>query len=209
MKLVKELINRFRFHIIRCLSLIEIRRGENYCKSAVYITFDDGPDVGITESVLDLLRNKNIRATFFCCGVNCEKNPKLVDEIYKAGHKLANHTYSHINGFRYSTDFYRSDVERCEQYLDTYIFRPPWGALSFRQYLLLRKKWRVVYWDVSSGDTSLDFDLTKQLEILKRKTKPGSIVLFHFSNEHAANTLKILPLYLDYIISKRFLTRTL
>ena len=67
-------------------------------RSSVYLTFDDGPTPGITEWILKTLAGYGVRATFFCLGKNVEQHPDLYRAIADAGHKVGNHSYSHIKG---------------------------------------------------------------------------------------------------------------
>ena len=195
-----SIINKIRFHIIRKHSLNLLKSRPGFDKDAVYLTFDDGPEPCITEFILDELKKHEIKATFFCCGNNCVKNAKLLERIKEEGHSIANHTDSHINGYTTPFSTYIKDVERCESYIKTQTFRPPWGALTFKLYNKLRKNYRIVYWDIVSGDTEMEnFNLNKAITNLKQNTKCGRIVLFHFCSKHEKETKQILPLYLEHI----------
>ena len=119
--------------------------------------------------------------------------------IQYEGHSIANHTYSHINGFDTSTSLYMENVKRCESYLNTYTFRPPWGALTLRLYSKLRKQYRIIYWDITSGDTEKINNLELRMNKLIKHTKAGSIVLFHFCKKHEHETKLLLPTYLKFI----------
>src|SRR3954467_11978394 len=63
----------------------------------VAITFDDGPDPKWTPKILDVLKERGLKATFFVIGKNCEDYPGLVERIVREGHEIGNHTYSHRN----------------------------------------------------------------------------------------------------------------
>lgn len=60
-----------------------------------YLTFDDGPSVPYTSQILEILKKEEIKATFFVCGKNVERNPDLLKNIVKEGHSIGNHSYSH------------------------------------------------------------------------------------------------------------------
>ena len=64
-------------------------------KPSIAITFDDGPSSRYTGRLLDGLKERNVKASFFLIGENAEENPVLVERIYKEGHLIGNHTYSH------------------------------------------------------------------------------------------------------------------
>ena len=70
-----NIINKIRFRLIRRHSLKRLKSKIDFDKEAIYLTFDDGPEPGITEFVLDELKKYNAKATFFCCGENCAKHP--------------------------------------------------------------------------------------------------------------------------------------
>ena len=69
---------------------------------AVYLTFDDGPIPEATPFILKTLAEFNIKATFFMVGDNVRKYPDLYRQVVEAGHRIGNHTYHHIGGFRHS-----------------------------------------------------------------------------------------------------------
>lgn len=205
-----SLINKFRFHIIKKLSLKKLRSAPDFDKEAIYLTFDDGPEEGITEFIIDELGKYNIKGTFFCCGENCRKNPDLLVRIKAEGHSIANHTNSHINGYKTPVFTYINNVDECEKCLNTKTFRPPWGALTLKLYNKLRKTYRIVYWDVISGDTEMEnFKFDDAYNNLISKTKSGSIVLFHFCKKHEKETMQILPAFLQYIKDNNIKTKTL
>lgn len=190
----------------KCLHLLEVRRVKTK-ERVIYLTFDDGPEEGITEFVLQELKKYRYKATFFCKGVNAEIYKELFERIIQEGHAIGNHTYNHINGLNSTTYDYLSDIERANTILKTYLFRPPWGAIKFSQFLRLRKKYRIVYWSLVSGDTLLDrFNLDSNIERMKSKTKAGDVVLFHCCKRHETETKQILPLYLEWLNDQGYKT---
>lgn len=205
-----NIINSLRFHIIRLLSLRKLKGNKQYDKNAIYLTFDDGPEPGITEFVLDELKKHNAKAIFFCKGENCVNHPELYKRIIEEGHAVANHTFSHINGLETNDVEYIDDVEKCEQITRRHLFRPPWGKLTFKQYRELKKSYEIVLWDNVSGDTELDkFNFEKSFQSLKINTRKGDIILFHFCKKHEKETKQILPAYLDWINEQGITTKTL
>ena len=72
----------------------------------VYLTFDDGPIPVITPWVLDQLKNYNAKATFFCIGDNIKKHPKILNEILNNNHRIGNHTFNHLQGWKTTTKKY-------------------------------------------------------------------------------------------------------
>lgn len=195
--------------INKILHIAEIRRIKTNEK-IVYLTFDDGPEEGITEFVLCQLAKYDFKATFFCKGINAEKHKEMLNRIIKEGHSVGNHTYNHIKGFDYRTNQYWNDVELADMILKTPLFRPPWGALTLLQFIKLRRKYKIVYWSLVSGDTLLDkFELKQNIERLKNCTRPGDIILFHCCKRHENETKQILPLYLHWLAEQGYKTELL
>ena len=175
-------------------------------KKVVYLTFDDGPDEGITEFVLNELKKYNAKATFFCMGACAEKYPDLLNRILDEGHTIGNHTYSHTHGFQVKTREYIENVDLANRILKARLFRPPFGALKCGQFVHLFFKYRIVYWSLISGDSNLEnFDYQKSMERLK-KTKVGDIVLFHFCKLHQNETSVLLPSYLQWLKDNGFVS---
>lgn len=83
-----------------------------------YLTFDDGPSANVTPQILDILKEKKVRATFFVIGQNAESYPALIKRTYNEGHALANHSYSHDYDKLYSsTDSFIQEMEETEKVL--------------------------------------------------------------------------------------------
>ena len=168
----------------------------------VYLTFDDGPIPEATPWVLDLLKSKNIKATFFCVGENVEKYPEIYQRILSEGHSVGNHTYNHLNGWKINGNQYSENVVKASKVIDSLLFRPPYGKLTPRLIKELKKKYDVVMWDVLSGD--FDTSLTPEdcLNNVKENAKEGSIIVFHDSIK-AIDTLKfVLPEVISFFEEK-------
>jgi peptidoglycan/xylan/chitin deacetylase (PgdA/CDA1 family) len=168
-------------------------------QKGMYLTFDDGPEPGITEFVLDQLAAHRAKATFFCCGHNIDAHRSLYDRILNEGHAVGNHTYSHLDGLQTAPRGYVADVMRCDQAMShPVLFRPPWGMMNFRELLALRQK-RIVLWDVESGDVRPDYILSDSIRAIDSHLADNNcIVLFHFSKEHEERTRVLLPAILSH-----------
>ena len=198
-------LRKLRSALIYYLSMLQLKAKGRLQENAIYLTFDDGPEPGITEFVLDELAKHKDKATFFCAGKNIEKYPELLRRILAEGHSIGSHTYSHINAHRVSCEQYLDDVKRFDEQIDTPLFRPPWGTMTLRTFFSLRKTKDIVLWHLSSNDFALEkFKLSHSLEHLKKGTKKGVIVLFHFCHRHEKETRQILPLYLDWLESQKY-----
>ena len=124
-------------------------------RETVYLTFDDGPTPGVTEWVLKTLAGYGVRATFFCLGKNVEQHPELYRAIREAGHRVGNHSYSHIKGWGMPTEQYVEDVDLAGQLIESDLFRPPYGRIRRRQAEVLSARYRLVMGNVVSQDYSL------------------------------------------------------
>lgn len=180
--------------------------------NAVYLTFDDGPHTRITPYVLDQLEKYNAKASFFCIGNNVKNNPGIYIDIINKGHTVGNHTYSHLNGWFTKTETYIRNIRRASVYIDSTIFRPPYGKIKRGQANRLLHKnlsWKVYMWDVLSGDFDLDITPEKCLENVINNIEPGSIIVFHDSEKAWERMSYALPKVLEYCKEKNWQMKAL
>jgi peptidoglycan/xylan/chitin deacetylase (PgdA/CDA1 family) len=131
-------------------------------KKKVWLTFDDGPTEEVTPFILDILKEENIKATFFLIGENIEQYPHLLKQIIKNGHRIGNHSYSHQNGWLCKTHTYLNDIHKCQKLMpENTLFRPPYGKISPLQIKELRKSYKIILWDVLSWDFSQNITTKK------------------------------------------------
>lgn len=172
----------------------------------VYVTFDDGPIPVVTEWVLDCLKSENVKAHFFCVGENITKHPAIFNRVLEDQHIVGNHTYNHINGWESDTDSYFDSVVKTEQiikkggYKTQKLFRPPYGKISFKQSFLLRKKdFKIVMWDVLSADFDTKITANQCLKNVIDNTSNGSIVVFHDNIKSFEKLQYVLPRYIHFL----------
>ena len=165
----------------------------------VCLTFDDGPVEGVTSQVLDILDKYSVKATFFCVGDNVRQSPDLFSEIKSRGHSVGNHTMHHIKGFEHSIEGYVRDVEEANVSIKSRLFRPPYGRIRFSQLLRIKKNYRVIMWDVITRDYNQNLSPEKCLQVVKKHTKSGSIIVFHDSVKAAKNMLYALPKAIEWL----------
>ena len=170
----------------------------------IYLTFDDGPVPEITPAVLAILEQYNWKATFFCVGENVSKHPDIYNEILQQGHKTGNHTYNHLKGFSCNSADYLLNVQKAAQFIDSDLFRPPHGQISAKQIKLLKNDYQLVMWDVITHDYNQKLSPEQVLSNITNNIRSGSIIVFHDSVKAADNMLKVLPLALDFWISKGY-----
>lgn len=188
--------------------LARVFPGATWCipnsNQEVYLTFDDGPVPGVTDWVLDELRSRGVRATFFCLGRNAERYPELLARIVQEGHAVGNHTYSHLRGFEVGRKTYYDDVALANELLHTDLFRPPYGRITIRQAQLIALRFRLVLWSVLSMDYSKRMAPADCLAIVQHCTRSGDIVVFHDSWRAERNLRYALPRALDYLLAAGF-----
>jgi len=170
----------------------------------IWLTFDDGPVPEVTPVILDILSERNVKATFFCVGHNVAKHPEVFDKVQNAGHAIGNHTYHHLNGWKTPPAAYYEDVVRCDELFQTKLFRPPHGRFTPSQYYLLREKYLFVMWSLLAKDYHRRVSPEKCLDITIKNTRPGSIVVFHDSIKASEKVLYALPRFLDHFLEKGY-----
>jgi len=151
----------------------------------IYITFDDGPCPDSTEFILTCLREYRARATFFCLGKNVRDYPGLYRKIIDDGHSVGNHTFSHKNCWKTTNKAYIDDIVDAGKYIDSRLFRPPYGKLTRFISKALREElgFSVIMWDVLSADFDTSISAEKCYDNVVKNVRPGSIIVFHDSKK--------------------------
>ena len=171
---------------------------------AIALTFDDGPSPNTTPQILAILKEKNIKATFFLIGQNLKNFPQIGQQLVANGHALGNHTWHHWH--RQVTKWtIASEIEDTAALIyettgvKTSLFRPPNGFLynGLADYARKRKD-VVVLWSIKSGDwrrhgVSVEQLINKVVET----AKPGAIVLMHDGGGERSRTVQALPKIID------------
>lgn len=173
-------------------------------EKVLHLTFDDGPIPEVTPWVLDQLAQYRAKATFFCVGDNVRKHPDVLDMVRTAGHALGNHTYHHLNGWLTDNMKYFLNVRRCAQTLHSSLFRPPYGRMKPRQGEFLQRHYRIVMWDVLSGDFDPDISAEQCLENVLENARQGSIVVFHDSLKAFEKLQFVLPKVLSHFAEQGY-----
>jgi len=151
----------------------------------LYLSFDDGPHSEATPFVLGQLSNFDAKASFFCIGKNVQLHPEIYDAVLAAGHVVGNHTQNHMNGWKNNTENYIVDIQEATKVINSNLFRPPYGRISFSQIKALRLHpalpQQIVMWDVLSGDFDTTITGEQSAQNVIQHAGPGSIVVFHDS----------------------------
>lgn len=179
----------------------------------IYLSFDDGPTPEVTPWVLDILRQHDVKATFFCIGNNIEQHPELFAKITDEGHAIGNHTFNHINGWRSKNDVYFENVNATEKaiskrypdFVSAKLFRPPYGKIKRSQAAYMKKAgYKIIMWDVLSADFDTGITPEKCLQNVVSNTREGSIIIFHDSLKAYPRLKYALPKAIEYLKEKNF-----
>lgn len=170
----------------------------------LFLTFDDGPIPEVTPWVLDELQKYDAKATFFCVGENVRKYPEVFNMVVDQGHSVGNHTYNHVSGWAKDNIPYFHNVRNCTQLVNSDLFRPPYGRMKPRQAQFLLRHYRIVMWDVLSGDFDKDLAKEQCYDNVVQNAKAGSIVVFHDSIKANEKLRYTLPRVLKYFSSQGY-----
>jgi peptidoglycan/xylan/chitin deacetylase (PgdA/CDA1 family) len=178
----------------------------------VALTFDDGPTPEVTRKVLDVLRAKGVRATFFFVGRQVETNPDLARLVRNEGHVIGNHTYSHPLLFCFLTpgqlrrELTRGqDAIRQATGVTPRLFRSPVGLRHpLLASALVRMGLDFVLWSVRTYDTRSPGVESLRQRILDH-VHPGAIVLLHDRRGRGASAmLEALPDVIDQLRARGY-----
>jgi peptidoglycan/xylan/chitin deacetylase (PgdA/CDA1 family) len=177
----------------------------------VYLSFDDGPHPVITPFVLDLLREFDAKASFFCIGNNVKTYPGIYQRIIAEGHAVGNHSFLHRNGWKTSTVDYINDIKEARQHISSSLFRPPYGRVSFGQLRKIKNELELkpVMWSLLSGDFDTSINGEQCAENVLKNFKPGDIIVFHDSEKAFDRLRYALPLVLEAIRARGWVTEKL
>ncbi|MBQ7325803.1 MAG: polysaccharide deacetylase family protein [Clostridia bacterium] len=166
-------------------STVPLSAKESGKTKRIALTFDDGPSAGYTAEILDILREYDVKATFFVIGKNVEAHPDLLRRTVSEGHEIGNHTYSHphlktIDEAKLSEEVVRSATLLQEVAgIRTSLFRPPEGIITPAVTAAAEKGgYRTVLWSIDTMDWALN-PAPKIVQTIKREASDGDIVLFH------------------------------
>ncbi len=194
----------------------EADRTDDKGYKTAYLTFDDGLDSKVTPQVLDILKQYDIKATFFILGNSVSKHKDILNRIIEEGHNIGNHTYTHKKEIIYT------DVIKFSEELDrttkaiydavgikTKLFRPPYGApyIRSKEYKDALSDYKVVLWNVDSMDSRIKGIKSSEIVAAVKsqlKNKNNAIILFH-STSAREETAKALPEVIQYLIDNGFI----
>jgi len=176
-------------------------------EKVIALTFDDGPD-DKTENIFNVLRKNDVKATFFCIGHKIETRQDILRKIDKEGHAIGNHSFSHSYFFDLkNTNQFVKDLEMASQKIETAIgkkpllFRPPYRVTTPGLARAVKKlNYTVMSWNIRSLDTQIK-DKQQLVERIKKRIRPGSILLMH---DTIRGTETVLQEVLDYLKTNNY-----
>jgi peptidoglycan/xylan/chitin deacetylase (PgdA/CDA1 family) len=174
----------------------------------VAITFDDGPSATQTPRLLKMLKERGIKATFFCCGQCVAQSPEIAKQIVTEGHEIANHSWSHPLLTKMSEEAVRDQIDRTHNVIKQTtgvtptLMRPPYGGFTVKQRAWANAVWnyKIILWDVDSLDWK-HRSPAKTESIIMAEAKKGSIILCHDIHK---TTVDAMPATLDALRAKGF-----
>jgi len=174
----------------------------------IAITFDDGPSATQTPRLLKMLKERNIKATFFCLGECVAHNPEIAKQIVEEGHEIANHSWNHPQLSKMSEAAVKDQLDRAHNVIKQTtgvtptLMRPPYGAFTATQRTWAHAVWnyKCILWDVDSLDWKHRTP-AKTESIIMKETKNGSIILCHDIHK---TTVDAMPATLDALRAKGF-----
>jgi len=174
----------------------------------IALTFDDGPHPTNTPKLLDMLKKRNIKATFFVVGPNARRYPGIMKRMVAEGHEIGNHTMTHGNLQKMSNSQIRTELDGCRDAIIAScgvaprVMRAPYGALSSSQKLFIKNTWGYpnIHWSVDPEDWKRPGPSVVASRITSR-TQAGGIVLVH---DIHAPSIVAMPQALDGLLRKGF-----
>lgn len=155
-------------------------------RRVVYLTFDDGPNPDLTESIVETLERFDARASFFVLGSNAKRHPSLVRLLVDGGHTVGNHTFSHADAWRADAadvvreleDGTRAIEDAAGQGLEW--MRPPYGHFTrgMRDWCHLRGQ-TMTMWDLGTGDFLERVSAAHVTRHVDAYVRPGSVIVLH------------------------------
>jgi peptidoglycan-N-acetylglucosamine deacetylase len=190
------------------IAKIDFIRNGSRVSNRIALTFDDGPNPGITELILDVLKERNLCATFFMIGNRIASASNLAQRVLAEGHDIGNHSFTHRKLTLLPEAEAKQEIQKTQEIIADVLnhravwFRPPFGVLHQKQAAMAEAMGlRVVLWDVDSTDWAKPGE-DKIIETVLEKTKSGSIIMFHDVDQQTVNAL---PSILDNLRNREFI----
>ena len=201
----------------------KVKNLTNNEEKIAYLTFDDGPTASITPKVLDILKEENVKATFFVIGKSVNANPEIVKRAYEEGHYIANHTYNHNNSTLYqSSKSFTNEIKKTDLAIGnaigvkdycSHLFRFPNGFMAplYKTQkkkavsLLLEMNYTYVDWNCLNNDSMHKYTSGQLLNNLieSSKNKNTLVILMHDTKD-VSNSSLVLKDSISYLKSQGY-----
>ena len=132
------------------------------------------------------------------------KHPDIYRMVVERGHRIGNHTFNHIQGIRFLTRNYLANTDKAAEWISSNLFRPPHGHMRIPQVFKLRKKYRIIMWDVVTRDYSPRLTPPQVLDNVKRYVRNGSIIVFHDSLKAEKNMRYAMPKAIEWLLQEGY-----
>jgi peptidoglycan/xylan/chitin deacetylase (PgdA/CDA1 family) len=180
----------------------------NISQPVVAMTFDDGPHPTLTPQLLDLLKERNIKCTFFVIGKNAKTYPNIIRRIIAEGHEIGNHTWNHPSLTSRSDDQIRNELKQSEEAVFAaanyrpQLIRPPYGAINNRikQLMFSEFGYSTIMWSVDPQDWRRP-GASVVTSRLVGGAHPGAIMLAH---DIHPGTIAAMPSFFDQMLAKGY-----
>ncbi|WP_052350658.1 polysaccharide deacetylase family protein [Paenibacillus gorillae] len=183
----------------------------HYKDKIIALTFDDGPDKKYTTAILDILKEKGVKATFFVVGQQVKKEPEVLQRIVDEGHAIGNHSMNHKDMAKLNAEQIQQEIDEADKLIEEAVgfkpkmFRAPYGAVSDTLKSMLKDEDReLVSWNIDTRDWA-GTPVSDMREMIRKKAKPHAIILMHsFGNKNIKHTVEMLPYVIDDLKKKGY-----
>ncbi len=188
-----------------------------------YLTFDDGPNTQVTPKILDILKEEDVKATFFVIGKYVEMHPEIVKREYEEGHYIANHGYDHNNSILYKDkESFMNEVEKTDMAIASaigvedycsHIFRFPNGFMSPSNKakkkealnILSDMNYTYIDWNCLNNDSVKKYSKQELMNNLKKTSKnKGALVVLMHDTKYVSDSSTILKESIQYLKSEGY-----
>ncbi len=174
----------------------------------IALTFDDGPHPQHTPRLLDILKQRNVKATFYVVATNAKRYPEIMRRIVAEGHEIGNHTVTHGNLARMSEAGVRQELSAAHEAIVATTgvaprtMRPPYGAITPAQKAWIRRDfgYPTIMWSVDPEDWKKPGPSVVASRLVSGAT-PGGILLVH---DIHASTIDAMPATVDQLLGRGF-----
>lgn len=212
----------FALILITCSQFFKenVSFAETNAKRTVYLTFDDGPSDRVTPKILDVLKEENVKATFFIVGSAAEKRKYILEREFAEGHTVAVHSYSHkYNEIYSSPKNLLADIDKCNEVIKSVtgsystVYRFPGGSYGLSDRLVSAVKdkgMKYVDWNASIRDAEYYSAPTEILYNSAVDTSKGhdTVVLLAHDSTTKITTAEALKSIIQYFKSQNYVFKT-